>query len=142
MSGMESTNQAALIRKKKKELDLAEILDKCWANSYATAEEKAEKKERVEIVRRELASLQQGMEGNPINLSDDEDDGDNDGAGIVDNIIEETGATVPDINILCAGCGVANRSLRRCGRCRSVHYCNRECQRGHWSIHRLYCSQI
>ena len=62
-------------------------------------------------------------------------------AGMVDNIIEETGATVPDINI-CTGCGAANRSLRRCGRCRSVHYCSRECQRGHWPIHRFNCSQI
>ena len=165
---MENTNQAALIRQKKKELDLAESLLKVWASSCAPADEKAEKKERVEIIRRQLASLQQGTEGDPINLSDDEDDRDNEGAAVYagqdppqedgnnvypqtiadadvvgqdGNKIEETGATVPDINI-CAGCGAANRSLRRCGRCRSVHYCSRECQRGHWSIHRFQCSQI
>ena len=175
---MENTNQAALIRQKKKELDLAESLLKLWASPYAPADEKAEKKERVEIIRRQLASLQQGTEGDPINLSDDEDDRDNEGAEVYagqdppqedgnnvvhaqetandavgetvavadvvgqdGNIIEEIEATVPEINT-CAGCGAANRSLRRCGRCRSVHYCNRECQRGHWKIHRSSCSQI
>ncbi|PNW72015.1 hypothetical protein CHLRE_16g686002v5 [Chlamydomonas reinhardtii] len=57
----------------------------------------------------------------------------------------------------CAGCGLQGRwregfsggapaastaappSLLRCGRCRAVFYCSRECQKQHWSKHKLAC---
>jgi hypothetical protein len=38
----------------------------------------------------------------------------------------------------CAACGDAC-SFNKCGRCKSVHYCNADCQRSHWKVHKLVC---
>lgn len=38
----------------------------------------------------------------------------------------------------CAHCGKPNRSLS-CSRCKSVKYCNSECQRTHWPTHKQVC---
>mmetsp|Transcript_79339 Transcript_79339/g.220719 ORF Transcript_79339/g.220719 Transcript_79339/m.220719 type:complete len:603 (-) Transcript_79339:40-1848(-) len=32
-------------------------------------------------------------------------------------------------------------SLQKCGRCRSVYFCSRECQRAGWKDHRRFCSE-
>lgn len=32
-------------------------------------------------------------------------------------------------------------SLRRCGRCRAIAYCSKECQLIHWPVHREVCTE-
>lgn len=39
----------------------------------------------------------------------------------------------------CAQCGVRRAEMKRCARCRSVHYCDERCQRRHWRTHRKTC---
>ncbi|KXT07876.1 hypothetical protein AC579_5155 [Pseudocercospora musae] len=43
---------------------------------------------------------------------------------------------------MCVGCSKTGESLKRCAKCRSVHYCNRECQTSHWKIHKKECSRL
>ena len=47
---------------------------------------------------------------------------------------------------VCANCGQTTRQpnppcrkLKRCSRCKKIHYCTVTCQKGHWSKHREYC---
>jgi hypothetical protein len=40
----------------------------------------------------------------------------------------------------CATCDRPLRKEKTCDRCRSVSYCSRECQRGHWAQHKAACS--
>jgi ankyrin repeat protein len=40
----------------------------------------------------------------------------------------------------CAMCDRPMRKEKTCDRCRSVSYCSRECQRGHWAQHKAACS--
>ena len=42
----------------------------------------------------------------------------------------------------CDSCGKTGESLLRCGKCRSVRYCNKICQRGHWELHKKSCGKI
>ena len=44
----------------------------------------------------------------------------------------------PDQN-KCSSCGNCSENLKKCSRCRSVQYCNRECQKKDWSIHKSVC---
>lgn len=39
----------------------------------------------------------------------------------------------------CASCGV-DGATSRCVKCKSAYYCNAECQKKHWGIHRAQCS--
>jgi len=39
----------------------------------------------------------------------------------------------------CAHCGNTKGKLFNCSRCRSVGYCNAECQRAHWHTHKQVC---
>jgi hypothetical protein len=40
---------------------------------------------------------------------------------------------------VCAACGARSQSLMCCGGCHTVSYCNRTCQRAHWSKHKSVC---
>jgi hypothetical protein len=40
----------------------------------------------------------------------------------------------------CATCDRPLRKEKTCGRCRSVSYCSRECQRGDWAQHKATCT--
>uniref|UniRef100_A0A7S2UNG7 MYND-type domain-containing protein n=1 Tax=Attheya septentrionalis TaxID=420275 RepID=A0A7S2UNG7_9STRA len=39
----------------------------------------------------------------------------------------------------CAACGIDTTMIRGCSRCRTVGYCGRDCQRGHWKDHKRVC---
>ena len=39
----------------------------------------------------------------------------------------------------CGACAAQPASLRVCGKCRVVRYCNADCQRAHWGKHRVLC---
>ncbi|GBF91736.1 hypothetical protein Rsub_04040 [Raphidocelis subcapitata] len=39
----------------------------------------------------------------------------------------------------CAACGNSGTGLRRCSACGTVWYCNRDCQRSDWSLHKPAC---
>jgi len=47
------------------------------------------------------------------------------------------------VNHKCHQCGggLLVPNLKRCARCQSVYYCNRECQRKDWSTHKLTCTK-
>ena len=50
--------------------------------------------------------------------------------------------TKRDKTCLCAGCGfIADVKLQKCSGCKTkkVYYCSKECQRKHWSFHKLDC---
>ena len=47
-----------------------------------------------------------------------------------------------ELQQICAGCSKTGGSLKRCAKCRSVLYCNRECQTSHWKIHKKECSHL
>ena len=32
-------------------------------------------------------------------------------------------------------------AVKKCGRCRHVGYCSKECQRKHWAQHKLACTE-
>ena len=39
----------------------------------------------------------------------------------------------------CSFCGNYSENLKKCSRCRLTQYCNRECQKKHWSVHKPVC---
>jgi len=39
----------------------------------------------------------------------------------------------------CGQCGIIPDKLRSCSRCKSVNYCNSECQHKHWPTHKQVC---
>lgn len=42
---------------------------------------------------------------------------------------------------MCASCGAACKTLKACGRCMVVRYCNQDCQRAHWKDHKGQCKK-
>lgn len=49
-------------------------------------------------------------------------------------------AVASDEASACQTCG-ATRTTKRCGKCRMVGYCDRECQRLHWFAHKKVCAR-
>ncbi|KAL7523925.1 hypothetical protein ACHAXR_001505 [Thalassiosira sp. AJA248-18] len=41
----------------------------------------------------------------------------------------------------CAACGKGGDALKKCNSCKLVKYCNINCQRAHWSVHKNVCKQ-
>lgn len=46
-----------------------------------------------------------------------------------------------DVNMLCSACGDENPD-KKCSKCKQVQYCDRECQRIHWQIHKKECGRV
>ena len=42
----------------------------------------------------------------------------------------------------CAACSATNVPLLHCARCKSVCYCNKDCQKAHWKTHKQSCKQV
>lgn len=53
-------------------------------------------------------------------------------------IVEHFSNKVHDLMFTCAYCDKPCMQ-RKCARCKKVCYCNAECQKKHWSIHKLNC---
>ena len=43
-------------------------------------------------------------------------------------------------DLRCQGCGSLSEDLKKCSRCKKVSYCSRECQKGHWKVHKKQCN--
>ena len=43
---------------------------------------------------------------------------------------------------VCAQCGSSGSGFPACAECRVVHYCSRECQKGHWKPHKPRCARL
>ncbi|KAJ7136407.1 hypothetical protein C8R43DRAFT_1020681 [Mycena crocata] len=39
----------------------------------------------------------------------------------------------------CSNSKLKGASMRLCSQCKTIHYCNRECQRAHWPLHKDSC---
>ncbi|KAB7502920.1 Ankyrin repeat and MYND domain-containing protein 2 [Armadillidium nasatum] len=46
-----------------------------------------------------------------------------------------------DDGITCFTCGLENKNVKKCAKCKSVQYCNKTCQRLHWSSHKKVCAK-
>ena len=51
------------------------------------------------------------------------------------------GAPPPTQLIVCNHCNTRKESMLRCSRCKSVHYCNTECQKSDWKAHKHACGK-
>ena len=40
----------------------------------------------------------------------------------------------------CENCGIAIQRIHVCSGCRKVAYCNKQCQRTHWKVHKKTCT--
>ncbi|KAK9820089.1 hypothetical protein WJX72_006020 [[Myrmecia] bisecta] len=52
----------------------------------------------------------------------------------------------PDFELECANCEATAAekqlpTLLKCGRCKIVYYCSKECQKTNWKIHKIYCKR-
>ncbi|KAJ7652471.1 hypothetical protein DFH06DRAFT_1206203, partial [Mycena polygramma] len=43
--------------------------------------------------------------------------------------------------MVCGNCSKASAS-KKCGRCKMMTYCNRECQIAHWPKHKIHCKPV
>lgn len=42
---------------------------------------------------------------------------------------------------VCAECGEGHKTLKRCGRCKSIEYCSTDCQKNNWTHHKSHCGK-
>eukprot|EP01084_Bolivina_argentea_P022855 42511_1 len=42
---------------------------------------------------------------------------------------------------MCGSCE-GNVAMKRCGACKHVYYCSKECQRNDWKTHKIYCQKL
>mmetsp|Transcript_32176 Transcript_32176/g.102586 ORF Transcript_32176/g.102586 Transcript_32176/m.102586 type:complete len:468 (-) Transcript_32176:178-1581(-) len=88
--------------------------------------------------------------------ADDDDDGSDDGSSSSSKFVvaifrslpwasrrslsevpQRGGTTMPP---LCAFCRKTNARMLRCTRCKALFYCDKECQRADWKLHKQFCS--
>ncbi|KAI5610774.1 N-lysine methyltransferase SMYD2-A, partial [Silurus asotus] len=50
--------------------------------------------------------------------------------------------TVNERGAHCEFCFTRREGLSKCGKCKQAYYCNVECQKGDWSMHKLECSAM
>ncbi|XP_008308104.1 N-lysine methyltransferase SMYD2-A-like [Cynoglossus semilaevis] len=50
--------------------------------------------------------------------------------------------TVTERGAHCEHCFTRKEDLSKCGKCKQAYYCNVDCQRGDWSMHKLECSAM
>lgn len=48
---------------------------------------------------------------------------------------------VEGVEMSCAYCGTFSQKLLKCGKCRTVEYCGKECQKKHWKTHKNNCNK-
>ena len=68
----------------------------------------------------------------------------------IDTILLSTPDTLKAYNVsvlLCANrqcpnTTITGENLKRCANCKTVSYCDKTCQRTHWSLHKPFCTSI
>ena len=60
---------------------------------------------------------------------------------VITSAINGTRAFNDGTRAACATCG-EERAPKKCSKCRQVQYCDRECQRLHWFIHKKECARL
>ncbi|XP_066533335.1 N-lysine methyltransferase SMYD2-B-like [Hoplias malabaricus] len=50
--------------------------------------------------------------------------------------------SVSERGYICEHCFTRKEGLAKCGKCKNAFYCNVECQKGDWSMHKLECSAM
>ncbi|XP_017575944.2 N-lysine methyltransferase SMYD2-B [Pygocentrus nattereri] len=50
--------------------------------------------------------------------------------------------SVSERGYICEHCFTRKEGLAKCGKCKKAFYCNVECQRGDWAMHKLECSAM
>ena len=43
-------------------------------------------------------------------------------------------------NLICSTCG-EEKATKKCSKCKSVQYCDKECQKLHWFMHKKVCAK-
>lgn len=51
--------------------------------------------------------------------------------------VEVQGLSIADPK--CSNCLISDKKLFSCGKCLCAKYCSKECQRAHWTLHKLHC---
>lgn len=47
-----------------------------------------------------------------------------------------------ETSLSCAFCGAEKETLFKCSRCKYIWYCNRDCQRSDWKVHKMICTKV
>ena len=60
------------------------------------------------------------------------------------NVHRSTGpAATRSVATSCTACTVCRKpSTTSCGKCHSVPYCSKDCQRSDWAVHKIFCSHV
>ncbi len=53
-------------------------------------------------------------------------------------VLEEQGGSLK----YCANCNISAPNLKKCGRCKDIYYCSRECQVVNWTKHKPNCGKL
>ena len=75
-----------------------------------------------------------------MSLGESVESADNNQTGNNNEDDEENGTT--PAKKLCSACGKESSAPQKCGACRCVWYCNKECQNKHWKVHKKECKRI
>lgn len=46
------------------------------------------------------------------------------------------------IGVVCFYCGKLSQKIKKCSRCKSIHYCDKNCQQKDWENHKKYCTRV
>jgi hypothetical protein len=80
---------------------------------------------------------------NLVRVSDDDGDNDDDDDGVDDEAVDAViSAALEEGNRNCAYCFEIPAVLLKCGRCKEIGYCGRDCQVSDWKNHKPNCGSV
>ena len=45
-------------------------------------------------------------------------------------------------DVVCSTCGTESKNTKSCSKCKTSRYCNKVCQKLHWSNHKKFCEKL